>query len=159
MVLETTTVYPIIQGNPRKSSLGTDSPVHASNRPPPTSPLVMAKSTSTSHIGRRESSHSLSGTGTQPPVPTVNIGSYDVDPSLDREGIIGITAYVQNFLAAVSSLKKAMEEADTVDGEGSVRAWIVWYLVYVTEKRESVIFPLSGVLSALNSQHCQFDMQ
>ena len=89
----------------------------------------------------------------------MNIGSYDVDPSLDREGIIGITAYVPNFLAAVSSLKKAMEEADTVDGEGSVRAWIVWYLVYVTEKRESVIFPLSGVLSALNSQHCQFDMR
>ena len=54
----------------------------------------------------------------------MNIGSYDVDPSLDREGVIGITAYVQNFLAAVSSLKKAMEEADTVDGEASVCVWM-----------------------------------
>ena len=92
----------------------------------------------------------------------MNVGSYDVDPSLDREGIIGITVYVQNFLAAVSSLKKAMEEADTIDGEASVVYGYmnpVWHLVYVTEKRESVIFPLSGVLSALNSQHCQFDMR
>ena len=46
----------------------------------------------------------------------MNVGSYD-DPPLDREGIIGITVDVQNFLVAISSLKKAMEEADTVDGK------------------------------------------
>ena len=80
----------------------------------------MAKSTSTSHLGRRESSQSLSGASMQPPVPTVNVGMYDGDPSLDREGVIDTTVYVQNFLAAVSSLKKAMEEADTVDGKARV---------------------------------------
>ena len=132
-------LYPITQGNPRKSSLGTDSPVHASNRAQPTSPLVMAKSTSTSHLGRRESSQSLSGASMQPPVPTVNIGLYDGDPSLDREGVIDTTVYVQNFLAAVSSLKKAMEEADTVDGKSRV---VCGYVNPLWRREMSSYFPL-----------------
>ena len=78
----------------------------------------MSKSSSTTQFttARRDSSPSLPNIGAQPAVPKVNVGSYD-DPPLDREGIIGITVDVQNFLVAISSLKKAMEEADTVDGK------------------------------------------
>ena len=44
--------------------------------------------------------------------------SVDEPPAaLDRQGIIDITVDVHNFLAAVSQLKKAMEEADGCDGE------------------------------------------
>ena len=51
-----------------------------------------------------------------PSVPKVNV-LYDDQP-LDRQGIINITVDVQNFLAAISRLRKAMEEADAAENEG-----------------------------------------
>ena len=57
-------------------------------------------------------------------LPTVNVVPYVEDnQTLDRQGIIDITVDVQNFLAAISRLKQAMEEVDNSpdnDGEGCV---------------------------------------
>ena len=103
----------------RKSSLGSDSPLHSSASRIPTSPLVV---TSSSQPNRRDSNHSLPGTGCgpQPPsVPKVNV-SFNDDQPLDRQGIINITVDVQNFLANISRLRKAMEEADASEEGMSV---------------------------------------
>lgn len=61
-----------------------------------------------------ESSYSLASNASQTSlgvatvVPRVNIS----EEPLDRREIISITVDVQNFLAAISRLKKSMEEAD-----------------------------------------------
>ena len=49
-------------------------------------------------------------------IPKVNV-LFDDQP-LDRQGIISITVDVQNFLAAISRLRKAIEEADAAENEG-----------------------------------------
>ena len=111
-------IYSYSQLSPRKISLSADSPVHSVSCNPP-SPLVM-KSSSMANL-RRDSSPGLVGIVPMTPVlPTVSVMSYNDDSqSLDRQGIIDITADVQNFLAAISRLKQAMEEADaTSDIEG-----------------------------------------
>ena len=98
----------------RKISLNTDSPVHTRN---PASPLVNF---------RRDSSPSMVGGAALTPVgggplPTVNVVYNDDPQALDRQGIIDITADVQNFLAAISRLKQAMEDADSpAECEGMV---------------------------------------
>ncbi len=102
----------------RKISLNTDSPIHTR---PPASPLVI-KSSSVGNF-RRDSSPSMGGASSVT-LPTVNVVPYVEDnQTLDRQGIIDITVDVQNFLAAISRLKQAMEEVDNSpdnDGEGCV---------------------------------------
>lgn len=109
--------YTYTQLSPRKISLSAESPVHSVSCNPP-SPLVM-KSSSMANL-RRDSSPGLGIVAMTPVLPTVNVMSYNDDSqSLDRQGIIDITADVQNFLAAISRLKQAMEEVDaTSDSEG-----------------------------------------
>ncbi len=99
----------------RKSS--TESPVHL-GRGSAGSPLVnIPLSASTSCLPRRESSSTLPPMGgasgpTPPGPPRVNVSFAFEDQPLDRQGIISITADVQNFLAAISRLRQAMQEAD-----------------------------------------------
>lgn len=106
--------------SPRKSSLSAESPSHGVRTP--TSPLV-TKSSSMANMTPRRDSNSAPLSATAPPstaptptsslplVPKVSI--YTEDPqSLDRQGIIDITVDVQNFLAAISRLKQAMEESE-----------------------------------------------
>lgn len=106
--------------SPRKPSIGGDSPSHGAR--PPTSPLVIAKSSSITNVMPRKDSNpalAMSGPSTNLATPTsslqlvpkVNIHSDDAQ-LLDRQGIIDITVDVQNFLAAIGRLKKAMEESE-----------------------------------------------
>ncbi len=106
---------------------GTDSPVHSvMGRGSGCVSLVPmpSVSSSTSSLARRESNPSFSvgggASGPAPPgLPRVNV-SYEDQP-LDRQGIISITADVQNFLAAILRLRKAIEEADNEGEEGRGR--------------------------------------
>ncbi len=92
-----------------------DSPIHIRA---PASPLVI-KSSSVGNF-RRDSTPSVGGVSSVP-LPTVNVMPYpDETQTLDRQGIIDITVDVQNFLAAISRLKQAMEGVDNMpetDGE------------------------------------------
>ena len=111
--------------SPRKSSIGADSPSHGVRAP--TSPLVIAKSSSMANMTPRRDSTAapLSGSATSstaptptlsiPLVPKVSIHSDDAQ-SLDRQGIIDITVDVQNFLAAIGRLKQSIEEAEGIYG-------------------------------------------
>ena len=99
----------------RKVSLSADSPSHSRT---PTSPLVNAK------LPILNSTENIDGCAHSAPNGTVSVSSRCSTPvlalprvsvddqGLDRQGIIDITVNVHSFLAAISKLRKAMEDYD-----------------------------------------------
>lgn len=67
-------------------------------------------------------------TSSIPLVPRINFLSDDVQ-SLDRQGIIDITADVQNFLAAIARLKEAQLEA-----EGTLHVISILHFLFILEQ-------------------------
>lgn len=103
---------------------------------------------------RRDSSPGLGAVAMTPVLPTVNVMYSDEAQSKDRQGIIDITADVQNFLAAIAELKQAMEGVDaTSDSEGTCT-----YCSY--NYRDGPVLSLThDIVLYIRDIKCQFDLQ
>lgn len=60
-------------------------------------------------------------------MPRVNIS----EEPLDRQEVISITVDVQNFVAAISRLKKSMEEADNDGEDKGMYVWVWLLMLYL----------------------------